>query len=64
MIRRVIVKDFSAQAAKGEGQRMKVPKGRYSIKGHDFPFFLSFVKKKYQDLGLVILNCICFAACG
>ena len=35
MIRRVIVKDFSAQAAKGEGQRMKVPKGRYSIKGHD-----------------------------
>ena len=36
MIRRVIVKDFSAQSAKGEGQRMKeVPKGRYSVKGHD-----------------------------
>ena len=36
MIRRVIVKDFSAQSAKSEGQRMKgVPKGRYSVKGHD-----------------------------
>ena len=36
MIRRVIVKDFSAQSAKGEGQRMKeVPKGRYGRKGHD-----------------------------
>ena len=35
MIRCVIVKDFLAQSAKGEGQRMKVPKGRYSVKGHD-----------------------------